>query len=427
MYGIKLWPACYTLATMNVALNVGALSAFFTRHKFRMLLSAIITVFVIGGIAAVTRIQNNILSMLDAGKQAPSNGIYYARKLDASLSAIPLPTLSLTNVLGSSSDTTQTYVPDTTTYTAPAISLPTPFPTFAPIPTPMPVPTSAPPLSCAGTANADNSQVYLSSSATVVGGTVTVSIELRDCNNSLASNDNMSVTQQTSDSTAKLNGQSGSINIQAVNGKASFTVSSQTAGTDTFLITDTNQHFPVTMPGYKNPTITFSNNTSGNSHCTTAGGVPNSWYSDVYPNPPVSTTNGSQQMLVVIRDCNQNPVSSDTIKVSITSGDSNATINGGSSPQTFSVQNGQANFTVASKINGTVTLSVQDTTAGFAVTNNQDQPPSISFSGSTTSSSPTPTPTTAPASTPTPTPTGVSSSPTPTPATQSAILRSDSV
>jgi hypothetical protein len=332
------------------------------------------------------------------------------------------PESSDSGVLGATTDLSVPNVPDTSTDYTVVAPLPTliPLPTLAPIPTSAPVPASAPPLNCAGTANEDKSQVYLSSATSVVGSSVTISVELRDCNNSLASDDNLSVSQQTSDASVKLNGQSGSINIRAVSGKASFTVTSQNAGTVTLVITDTNQHFPVTMPGYHNPSVTYSNNTSGNSHCTTDGGTPNSWYSDVYPNPPVSTTTGSQQMLVVIRDCNQNPVSSDTIKVTVISGDSGAKINGNPSPHTFSVQNGQGNFTVSSNVSGTITLSVQDTTSGFTVTNVSNQNPSVSFSApAATSASPTPTPTTA-----APTPTTAAPTPTGTPAsTTSAVLR----
>jgi hypothetical protein len=116
-------------------------------------------------------------------------------------------------------------------------------------------------------------------------------------------------------------------------------------------------------------------------------------------------------MQVIIRDCNKNPVSNDTIRVTIISGDSNAKINGSASPYTFTVSSGQGNFTVTSSVNGTVGLKVEDTTGSFTVTDASNHNPSIAFSGT---SSPTPTP--GPTSTPTagPTPTTAAATPTPT-------------
>ncbi len=388
-----------------IALNHRSLS-FLARHKLRILISILVTVSVISFGTYAMNLRSRLLSRMTAMQTSPSTELYYATRSAHPLADFPVATPS-SDVLGASSAIAVPFdTPDVTAYYPTPLPMPTDFPAMTPFPTPIPLPAVAAPTNCAGTANENNSQVYLSSATAVVGSSVTVSIELRDCNNALASNDNLSISQQTNDSTAKINGQSGSVHIQAVNGKASFTVTSQNAGTDTFLITDTNQHFPVTMPGYHNPSITFANNTSGNSNCTTPGGTPNGWYSDVYPNPPVSTTNGSQQMLVVIRDCNRNAVSSDTIKVSISSGDSNAKINGGSPPATFSVTNGQANFTVSSQVSGTVTLLVQDTTAGFTVTDPKNNPPSIAFS-TPASSGPTPTPAPQATSTPTLGPTSV--------------------
>ena len=52
------------------------------------------------------------------------------------------------------------------------------------------------------------------------------------------------------------------------------------------------------LPVITIPTNT-SSNSSGNSHCTTGSGVPNTWYSDVYPNPPVTTNTGSITLIVI--------------------------------------------------------------------------------------------------------------------------------
>jgi flagellar basal body-associated protein FliL len=131
-------------------------------------------------------------------------------------------------------------------------------------------------------------------------------------------------------------------------------------------------------------TATTTQTSSGNSSCNTGSGVPNSWYSDVYPNPSAASTgNGSITLYVYIRDCNQNtaPVS-DSLKISLSSGDSNTQVNGHTLPYVVTAQNGQASFTVTSQVTGTVTLLVQDTTQSFTVTNINNDNPSITFTGS---------------------------------------------
>jgi hypothetical protein len=139
------------------------------------------------------------------------------------------------------------------------------------------------------------------------------------------------------------------------------------------------------------PTDTTNDiSSSTNSNCTTGSGVPNSWYSDVYPVSPVSASNGSATLTVNIRDCSINNVSSSsTLKISLNSGDPDAQVNGQSLPATISTQNGQASFTVSSQINGTVILAIQDTTDSFTITDTSNSNPSIVFDGS--SSAPTPT------------------------------------
>jgi hypothetical protein len=142
--------------------------------------------------------------------------------------------------------------------------------------------------------------------------------------------------------------------------------------------------FPTVTPF---PTIapiktTTSSNSSGNSHCTTGSGTPNTWYSDVYPNPPISV-GSSVTMQVVIRDCNQStaPVS-DKLTVSLVSGDQNTQVNGNNLPYQITTQNGQVSFSVTSQVAGSVTISVHDDTNGFNITNISNQNPTINFGGS---------------------------------------------
>jgi hypothetical protein len=152
------------------------------------------------------------------------------------------------------------------------------------------------------------------------------------------------------------------------------------------------------------PTATpdTSSNTSSNSNCTTGSGVPNAWYSDVYPASPISASNGSATLTVNIRDCSINNVSSSsTIKISLNSGDSNTQVNGQSLPTTITTQNGQASFTVTSQVAGTVSLTIQDTTDSFGVTDTNNSNPSIVFDGS--SEAPTPTDAVSPTQTISPT------------------------
>jgi hypothetical protein len=70
-------------------------------------------------------------------------------------------------------------------------------------------------------------------------------------------------------------------------------------------------------------------------------GVPNSWYSDVYPNPPITTNTSSVTLIVNIRDCNKNyaPVS-DKLNITLSSGDPNIQINGNNLPYSITTQNG---------------------------------------------------------------------------------------
>ncbi|MCL6096296.1 MAG: hypothetical protein M1444_01235 [Patescibacteria group bacterium] len=64
---------------------------------------------------------------------------------------------------------------------------------------------------------------------------------------------------------------------------------------------------PTIAPLPTTTNTSSGSNTPANPNCTTGAGTPNSWYSDVYPNPSASSTNtGSITLYVYIRDCNQN-------------------------------------------------------------------------------------------------------------------------
>lgn len=124
-----------------------------------------------------------------------------------------------------------------------------------------------------------------------------------------------------------------------------------------------------------------SGNNTGNPNCTTGPGVPNSWYSDIYPNPPVSTTTGSVTLLVVLRDCNKNtPDVDDNLEIKLTSTDPTARINGYQSPVTVKAQHGQATIEVSSQNAITDTFVITDTTRSFTVTDINNHNPSVTFS-----------------------------------------------
>ena len=130
--------------------------------------------------------------------------------------------------------------------------------------------------------------------------------------------------------------------------------------------------------------------TPSNPNCTTGSGSPNSWYSDIYPNPPINTNTGSVELVAVIRDCDVKtaPVS-DKLTISLISGDPNTQINGQAMPYTVTVQNGQANFYISSQVVGTVTLAVKDITSSFNITDINNNNPSITFNGSSSVSTST--------------------------------------
>ena len=407
------------------------ITSFIVSHIILVLASIVISISVMSfGVWAI-KVRSNFIASMKSAQKDSSNKVYYSAT--PNLSNLNLDNLSSSDssVLGISDQTSFPNVKNNSTF-----SIPTPYPiiTQAPLPTIIPESTtntysySSTP-SCAGTPTAYNSEAIVSSSSTLVNNAITITVELLDCNNNYAPvNDSLTISLSNSDSSARINGSSSPVTIQAQNGKATFSVNSQNATTDTFVISDTSKSFTITDPHNHNPSVTFTNNSSGNSNCTTGTGVPNLWYSDVYPNPPISTNNGSITIIVDLRDCNQKlTLASDTLNISVSSGNSDTQMNGGSLPQNVTTQNGEAKFTISSQMNGTVTLTIQDTTSGFTVTDPNNHNPTITFTSSSVSTlTPTPTPATidtptpAPAETvtPTPAPTEV---PTPTPTSSITI------
>lgn len=378
------------------------------KHKIFVTVSLVVLIGIIGFGVLSIRLRNQLLSQLKTnGKSTPSE-IYLATGSGLPNTALDIP---------SPPDDSKVNIPDDSgangiDYTIPPSPTPFPLPTYT---APTPLPTNAPVItstatSCAGTPTEANSQIYVSAKSTTVNNTVTISVELHDCNNSFAPvNDNLTITLSNSDSGARINGNTFPANIQTQNGKSAFSVTSSNAGTDTFVVTDTNRSFTVTMPGYHNPSVTFGNNSSGNSNCTTATGTPNSWYSDVYPASPVSADVGSSATFtIIIRDCDKNTIStSDSITITLTSGDPTTRINGNNPSYTVTTQNGQATFTVTSENAGTNALTVQDTTSGFGITDPNNHNPSVVFNAVSNTSTPAPT------DTPTPTPGSTTDTPTP--------------
>jgi len=385
--------------------------AFLIKHK----ISVTILISLLAFITVAMWYRGYLLSKMKSTSANSNDEIFYSTKADNSIPTITIPTPpSKNDVLGTSNNSAS--------YNNTQLTLPTPFPTFAPLPTIAPITTTTINTSSnssgnpncttgSGVPNSWYSDVYPNPPVSTSNGSITLIVYIRDCSRNTAPvNDNLTVTLSSNDSTARINGSSSPVNIQTQNGQVSFTVSSQNSTTDTFTIQDTTSNFAVTDINNNNPSVIFSNNSSGNSHCTTATGVPNSWYSDVYPASPLSAATGSTVTFTVdIRDCSQTNVSSDNLTLSQTSNDSSLTVNGSAPPVSVQAQNGQATFTVSSQNTGTDTFTMQDTTSSFTITDTNNQNPSVVFSGSSTATV-TPTPTPAPSNTPTP---SLTNTPTP--------------
>ncbi len=387
--------------------------SFLFKHK----ISITILICVIAFITVAMWYRGYLLSKMNSTSGNSNDQTFYSTKTDnpGPTIAIPIPTPSNTNnsVLGTSNYSGS--------YDNTLLILPTPFPTFAPLPTLAPVPvttitttnTSSTTSNNSGNPNCTTgggvpntwySDVYPNPPASTNTGSITLIVYIRDCNKNTAPvNDNLTITLLSNDSTAKINGSSSPVNIQTQNGQVNFTVSSQNSTTDTFVVQDTTSNFTVTDINNHNPSVTFTNtssgNSTGNSNCTTAAGVPNFWYSEVSPASPISAATGSTVTLTVnIKDCGKNNVSSDNLTLSQTSNDSGLTVTPSVNVQ---AQNGLATFNVTSQNAGTDTFTIRDTTSSFTVTDTNNHNPSVVFSGSSTST-PTPTPTPNLSDTPTP-------------------------
>ena len=142
---------------------------------------------------------------------------------------------------------------------------------------------------------------------------------------------------------------------------------------------------PTSVP-YTAPTTTNTNST-GNPNCTTGAGTPNLWYSDVYVSPASAVVGSALTFSVDIRDCNQNDVSNDSLKISLSSGDNSVQINGNNLPYTIQTQNGKATFTMTSSNSGTYTFVIQDTSKNFSVTDTNNHNPSVTFTNNTSGNS----------------------------------------
>ncbi len=303
------------------------------------------------------------------------------------------------------------------------LSTPMPLPSFSPLPSITPLPSSTPfpstaPSSnssaCAGTPTEDNSQVYVGSKTSQVNSAVNISIELLDCNNSDVSSDHLTVTLSSGDAATTINGASSPVNIQAQNGKVTFSVNSPNPTTAVFTVKDTDHTLHVTAPGYKDPSVTFSNSGS-------CAGTPRGFNSEAIS---TSNSNNTGSIAIQLLDCNNNlaPVS-DTLTISLNTTDSSLTINGSTPSVTVQTLNGQTTFSLISTINGTDTFTVADTTRGFNVTDSGNHNPSVTFSNSSATPTPSASPTASPTSSPSPTATA---SPTPSPTASASQTASPS-
>lgn len=391
----------------------------FLKAVFAHKILLIFALVMIAGISGSLVLRKNLVHSLAVVKQVkPFNDVISLNP--SSPSPIPSPEETAHPVLGVSTDTTSgssTDISNNAVPTTPPLPDPTPIPSYSPIPTSTVSysTSSSPSSSCSGTPNADNSQVYINSGSGFVtisaGSSATIVVDLQDCGNNKVSGDHLTITLTSGDSATTINGNSigSGFKAQAQNGVYTFQVSSPNATTAVFAVQDTDHNFAVTMPGYKNPQVSFTSgsstsstggSTSSNPNCTTGSGVPNFWYSIFTPSSTISTST-STTITVTIKDCAKNTVGSDAIAISMNSGDSGVQI----SPASFTTSSGTAAFTVSSQVATTATFTIKDVTNKFNVTDAYNQQLKITFTGNGSSASPTPSSTASPTSSPTPTPT----------------------
>lgn len=424
----RMKPSGFTGCFLSAMLQI---NPFIYKYGKVILVTAVISFSLSSlGIIAIRIRDNFIAGMISARERKSSDMI--SRSSESSGSAASMYDLlseAYGNVMGDS-DAAEDDEQSLDDYVIPT-SRPVVYITDAPVPTQPPLPTYAPyvpptPTSapdCSGIPTAYNSQAMVSATVSTVNNPVTIEIQLLDCHNNFAPvNDDLKVSLSNSDGTARINGVNPPVYLKAQNGKAAVTVNSQINITDTFIITDTTRQFNVTDPRNRNPSVTFSNNSSGNSNCTTAPGVANFWYSNIYPaSPQTSAAGKSFSFNVQIKDCGKNIVPGDrSLNITLVSGDSSATVNGHSLPFSTTAHSGQINLSINSDKSGTVTIAVYDSSGSFYVTDQNNRNPGVNFTSQPSAPTATPTkPAATSAPTPTPTqPVQPTHTPTPTPQTQ---------
>lgn len=387
----------------GLKLQIKPFHPFVMRNKFVILISVLVSFFLVTFVIQAIKIRDNFIASNNKPKTHSSDIIYYSSSDSAAL-ILKNPVSSDSSILGTADESGKAVTENNYSNNNYIIPTSPPINTQAPLPTLVPIqPTDTPnssntsaSSSCDGTPTAYNSEAIVSAGVSTVNNPVTIEIQLLDCRNNYAPvNDDLKISLSNSDATARINGGSSPANIKAQNGKATVTVNSQTNITDTFVITDTTRQFNVTDPHNHNPSVTFSNNTSGNSNCTTAAGVPNFWYSNVSPALlQTSPVGNSFSFNVQIKDCSKNIVSRDeSLNITLVSGNNNSvTVNGHSLPYSITAHSGQINLSVNSSITGTVTIAIYDSSSSFSVTDSYNNNASVNFtSQSSPSSAPTPT------------------------------------
>ncbi len=183
--------------------------------------------------------------------------------------------------------------------------------------------------------------------------TATITVRLTDTNGVPASGKTVSLAKTSGPGTPVINTISGTTDG---GGKAYFTVTSTTPGTNVFTATDvTDSNLVVTATA----TVKFL-----------AGLVANAGTSTVVPSPASVPANGvaTSTITVTLRNATNAPVSGKTVTLAKTSGPGTPTINTISGT---SGANGQATFTVSSPTAGVCVFTATDVTDGNMVLTNR--------------------------------------------------------
>jgi hypothetical protein len=407
----------------NLSVQWQRIVSFFIKNKRRIIISFSVTLTIGLVIIGLLKTKDTLISQNKSRHDAIFSENFSPTPKGPLFS---LASSSANSILGSTDESTYEESVSDIPY-VPLAPLPTmtPYPTFPPYV----APTSAPAQTtnntgnpnCTTAANIPNawySDVYPASpQTTMVGSAVTFVIDIRDCyKNDAPVSDTLKISLTSGENAVQINGNNLPYTVVTQNGKATFSMTSGSAGTFGFVIEDTTRSFTVTDTNNHNPSVIFTSNSSGNPNCTTATNIPNFWYSDVLPASPITTLVGSSAGFSVdIRDCSKNSVSNDTLTISLSSGESSVQINGNSLPYTTTVQNGKATFSVTSSNAGTYGFIVKDTTNNFTVTDSNNHNPSVIFTASSTTPTPQPTSAQTPTDTPTSTPSNPTATQTPSP------------